>query len=150
MMRSNLLFNAFRGMEPSDAAGGDIQHLVNPLLMTIHVFFFPYYLSFTVDDTLRGAVPLAFRQTAYNIKWSQDILLAPPELPLVTHQGAIDIGLLYHMTNFWRFHIVLNEDSSIFNIFSRLPDDYKPRAPTRKLKNNKLSFKKNWVGAICE
>ncbi|KAL9010925.1 MAG: hypothetical protein Q9173_004188 [Seirophora scorigena] len=146
--KSNLLFDAFRWVKPHEAPGGDIGYLINPLLMTIHVFSFADYLIYSAADALTGLYPLGLRQTVYNIKWSQDVLLDMHELPLVNKNGAINMGLLYHATNFWRFHLVLNDDSSLFAIFMNLARDYQPYAPTRRLKDNTLFSRKRWKGAL--
>ncbi|KAL8973768.1 MAG: hypothetical protein Q9197_001982 [Variospora fuerteventurae] len=146
--KSNLLFDAFRLVKPHEAPGGDIEHLINPLLLTIHVVFFADYLICSAVDTLTGAYPLSLRQTVYNIKWSQDVLLDAPERPLVNKHGAINMGLLYHLTNFWRFHLVLNDDSSLHTIFINMAREYQPYAPTRRLKENTLFSRKRWAGAL--
>ncbi|KAI4141464.1 MAG: hypothetical protein LQ341_003513 [Variospora aurantia] len=146
--KSNLLFDAFRLVKPHEAPGGDIEHLINPLLLTIHVVFFADYLICSAVDTLTGAYPLSLRQTVYNIKWSQDVVLDAPERPLVNKHGAINMGLLYHLTNFWRFHLVLNDDSSLHTIFINMAREYQPYAPTRRLKENTLFSRKRWAGAL--
>ncbi|KAI4193195.1 MAG: hypothetical protein LQ348_002925 [Seirophora lacunosa] len=146
--KSNLLFDAFRWVKPHEAPGGDVGYLINPLLMTIHVFSFADYLIYSAADALTGLYPLGLRQTVYNIKWSQDVLLGTHEIPLVNKYGAVNMGLLYHATNFWRFHLVLNDDSSLFAVFTSLTRDYQPYSPTRRLKDNTLFSRKRWEGAL--
>lgn len=150
MMKSNLLFDAFRWVQSRDKAGGDIGRLVNPLLMTIHVACFSYGLAFTENDTLTGAYPLSLRQSVYHIKWSQDVVLASPDSPLVNKYGAVDMGLLYHLTNFWRFHLILNDDGAVFRLFNSLNWNYKPIIRGTMLEQNKVFFSRNWIGAMCE
>lgn len=152
MMKSNLLFDAFRWVREEDAALAlnDIGAIVNPLLMAIHVYFFSYYLKFTADDALAGAYPLAYRQTVYHIKWSQTVMLALPEAPLVNTAGVVDMAWLYHATNFWRFHMVLNDDSALFEVFATLKQQYKPVQPYRQVERNSIKSRQNWGGALCE
>ncbi|KAL8760771.1 MAG: hypothetical protein Q9184_003056 [Pyrenodesmia sp. 2 TL-2023] len=150
MMKSNLLYDAFRWVREEDAALAlnDIGAIINPLLMTIHVYFFSYYLKFTQDDALTGAYPLAYRQTVYHIKWSQTVVLAPPKSPIVNTAGMIDMAWLYHATNFWRFHMVLNDDSALFDIFTTLKLVLKPVQPVRQVQHNSIKSRQNWMGSI--
>ncbi|KAL8929837.1 MAG: hypothetical protein Q9208_000981 [Pyrenodesmia sp. 3 TL-2023] len=150
MMKSNLLYDAFRWVRKEDAALAlnDIGAIINPLLMAIHVYFFSYYVKFTQDDALTGAYPLAYRQTVYHIKWSQTVVLAPAKSPLVSTAGTIDMAWLYHATNFWRFHMVLNDDSALFDIFTTLKQVLKPVQPVRQVQHNSIKSRQNWMGSI--
>ncbi|KAL8942748.1 MAG: hypothetical protein Q9216_001496 [Gyalolechia sp. 2 TL-2023] len=144
MKQSNLLFDAFRWVH----AEGDIAPQVNPLLMTIQVFFFTWNLYHTADPYSTATYPAALRQSIYHIKWSQDAVLTTPEMPLVDGYGIINMGLLLHLTNFWRFHLTLNDEGKLWHIYSGLGTENWPIAGYDKLEQDRPVFVRNWKGAM--
>ncbi|KAL8839485.1 MAG: hypothetical protein Q9170_001708 [Blastenia crenularia] len=147
MKKSNLLFDAFRWVRPDDVTDGDLASHASPLLMTIRVFFFTWHLFFTGAENLTAAYPLSLRQNVYHIKWSQDIVLARGYLPLIDMHGNVDMGLLCHLTNFWRFHLTLSE-GPLWRIWSKVRLSGPPIAARRPLMHNRVLFHENWKGAM--
>lgn len=148
MKKSNFLFEAFRWVRAGDVPSKDIGHCVNPLLMTLRVLFFPWTLSFTVAKNSPDLYPLAYRRTAYRIKWSQDVVLAPAEKPLVDMYGGIDMGLMYHLANFWKFHLVINQECSLFWAWQAVEEAMVVQSGQRIWPPNTVRLDKDWKGAL--
>ncbi|KAL8938574.1 MAG: hypothetical protein Q9211_003141 [Gyalolechia sp. 1 TL-2023] len=144
MKKSNFLFDAFRWAH----ATRDIEYQVDPLLMTLQVFFFTWNLSRTVDDASTDAYPLSLRRSAYHIDWSQATVLAVPKFPLVDRHGRINMGLLYHLTNFWRFHLTLNDAGPLSYFWCELGPENQPLLWAPKLDQGDLGFCNHWKGAM--
>lgn len=146
MKKSNLLFDAFRFSCVKD----DTHDATSKLLGTIGVLFFSWNLRFSIAGNLSSAYPLSLRRTAYHVALSQDYLLGCQETPLVKPKGEIDLNLVSHLTNFWKFHLAICDEGHLKDMYSDLPLWMRIPAWTPDTVQNENELGHKWKGALCE
>lgn len=119
-------------------------------MVIVQTVFFGWTLYFASTDNLSAAYPMSLRRTAYNIEWAQDILMPTPISDLVLDCGEINVQILAALIEFWKFHLVINDQGSAYKIFSELPGDQWPSVFGSKLRQGEIKLGHKWKGAICK
>ncbi|KAL8727925.1 MAG: hypothetical protein Q9181_005526 [Wetmoreana brouardii] len=146
MRKSNLLYDAFRWSVQWTVGDGYLAQTTQ-LLGAIQVAFFSWNLHFSTTEDLTAAYPLSLRQTAYAVGWSIDSLLAPHKIPLVDHEGLINLTLLMHLTNFWKFHLTINDEGPLKDMYLDLSPWERIAAWDTKLTHNETRLGRSWKGS---
>ncbi len=138
MKKSNLLHDGFRWTRSK----------TNRLLQIIQVFFFGWNVYCATHD-LPGAFPSSLRLSAYAMDESEACALAPPSRDLVDAQGQIDFSELSHLTNFWKFHLAINDEGRLRDILLQLPSSQYPKTCLERSMWGKRQLGMRWKGALC-
>ncbi|KAL8799368.1 MAG: hypothetical protein Q9182_005940 [Xanthomendoza sp. 2 TL-2023] len=145
MKRSNLLHDAFRHTRFGD-------HPTDRLLQVIQVFFFSWTIRCSSRENLKDAFNEDLRRTPYSLEKSECVALADPRKKLVDAKGQINFTDLSHLTNFWKFHMALNEDGELYHILSQMPAEQYPMlfsgASAKHSPDPRLA--KKWQGALFD
>ncbi|KAL8675728.1 MAG: hypothetical protein Q9186_007650 [Xanthomendoza sp. 1 TL-2023] len=142
MKKSNLLHDAFRWTRFGE-------HPTDRLLEVIQVFFFGWNV-WCCRYKLNAAYPESLRRTAYSMEKSERHALADPRTKLVDAKGQINFKHLSHLTNFWKFHMAINDDGDLYHILSPMPAEQTPMSFSGALikRSPHSRFGNKWQGAL--
>ncbi|KAL8700970.1 MAG: hypothetical protein Q9201_005162 [Fulgogasparrea decipioides] len=149
MKKSNLLYDAFRWSAQGAADESYLARTTN-FLRIVQVAFFSWNLHFSTTEDLTAAYPLSLRQTAYAMAYSIPLLLGRHETLLVDHEGLINLQWLMHLTNFWKFHLAINDEGPLKDMYLDLPVWERIAAWDTKLTHNETKLGRNWKGSWCK
>ncbi|KAL8818912.1 MAG: hypothetical protein Q9223_002552 [Gallowayella weberi] len=144
MKKSNLLHDGFRWTRFGE-------HPTDRLLQVIQVFFFGWNI-WCSRYKLTAAYPESLRRTAYSIENSERIALADPRKKLVDAKGQINFTDLSHLTNFWKFHMTMNDDGPLHRILNQMPAEQNPMSFSGALMKHSPHprLAKKWQGALFD
>lgn len=142
MKKSNLLHDAFRWIRPKKVP-------INRLLEIVQVFFFGWNVYCATHDLL-GAYPFSLRLTAYSTDESEAFVLAPSRKNLIDAKGLIDFSAVSHLTNFWKYHMAINDERDMHNVLLQLPSSQYPKTFLEQSMRKKRRLGMSWKGALCE
>ncbi|KAK4697460.1 hypothetical protein P7C71_g612, partial [Lecanoromycetidae sp. Uapishka_2] len=90
----------------------------NPALKTLQIVLFHLQLDRSLDVGMLG---FPFSQSA--------VYAHPQQNPLFLNHGLdVNIDLLMHTANFFKYHMTQATENTLYTIFNELEDDQKPRA----------------------
>ncbi|KAL8719370.1 MAG: hypothetical protein Q9225_003627 [Loekoesia sp. 1 TL-2023] len=148
MKKSNLLHDGVHwSSSVSSPDRGFLYGRMNEMVI-VQTLFFGWTLYFATTDNLSAAYPMSLRLTAYNIEWAQNILTSPPKAKLVLDCGEINVKILAALTEFWKFHLVINNEGALHQIFLELPGDEWPNAFRSRLRQGEIRLGHKWKGAL--
>lgn len=131
--KSNLLHNVFDPRcEMVESS------LLEPsLLQTIRLLFTHWSLEFPLDCPTFGFPDS--QRAAYS---------HPDEDPLFgRYKLSVNVDLLLHIANFFKYHIATKEEATLFHPFNDLPDDDKPRAWKGQIQDGLREIGRSWLGS---
>lgn len=114
----------------------------NPLLQTIQVMLAPRYLTIC---------PL-MATWAFDFETSQRWMYGnSQQAPYFIGCNSLDVnmGLVLHAVNFWKYHLVREWEGTLFASFEDLEADEKPRYWTEQLKPGVQKLGRHWKGSYA-
>lgn len=113
---------------------------INPLLQTLQLILTHLELSI---PSARANPPLGFA-------YSQFAVYSHPEVfPMFNAAGTwrISMNLLLHIANFFKHHLTLKGESTLYELFSQLEPHEKPKAwNTRLVQGGVQKLGRHWKG----
>ena len=150
MKKSNLLYDGGRWSSSVRSQDRRFPYGSINQMVIVQTVFFGWTLYFAKMENLSAAYPMSLRRIAYNIEWAQMTLMSRPKAKLILEKGEINVKILSALTRFWKFHLVINDDGSLYRIFSKLPEDEWPNAFQTKLHQGEIRLGRKWKGALCK
>lgn len=127
--RSNLLQNVFSLLADQDS--------VHPLLQAIQLLFANWSIEFSLDCPTYG-----FPNSQQAVYSHRD------EVPMFTeHMHIVNIALLLHIANFFKYHLTCEGEATLFNPFKGLTGEEKPRALCKPIQHGLSRIGQLWKGS---
>jgi len=126
---------------PERGRNMDIHCLPKPLLHTIWVMLAPAMLNLKNQHLQTYSFPI-----------SQSVVYGKAEdHPIFGGCNSLDVnmGWALHHLNFWKYHMVRQEEHTLFDAFSNLAEDEIPRFWNQQLKTGGSKLGKYWKGSYA-
>lgn len=111
---------------------------VHGLLQVVQLLFFPWSLD------------LAMNYPTISFPASQQIVYSHPEKnPLFRdkHKTRVNLNVLLHITNFFKYHMTQQQEATLFVPFQDLEENEKPKIWQSKLEQGIRKLAKSWKGS---
>lgn len=114
---------------------------VHELLQIIQLLFFPWSLD------------IAMNYPTINFPASQQIVYSHPQkTPLFRdkHKTRVNINVLLHIANFFKYHMTQQQEATLFVPFQDLEENEKPKVWCNQLGQGLQKLGKSWKGSYCK
>lgn len=110
---------------------------VATLLQALQVLFAHWSLEFSLDNPTWGFAT------------SQKVVYSHPNTWLMfgDYMLSVNIELLLHISNFFKYHITSQQEGTLYYLFQELSDDQKPRTWEGPLRNGVRQIGASWKGS---
>jgi len=95
---------------------------------------------------------LDYMQGHFSFPVSQSIVYgSAEEIPIFTGCNGLDVNMewLLHQVNFWKYHMLREEECSLFKPYTDLEDDERPRFWSEQLTQGYNQLGKHWKGSYA-
>ncbi|MCJ1223689.1 hypothetical protein MMC12_000332 [Toensbergia leucococca] len=112
--------------------------ITDPLMETIQLLFTHWTLE------------LPSCRRTYGFPTSQQVVYSHPNtcpMFLDSHMRKVNIEYLLHVANFFKYHLTLPEEATLYHLFQELEDDEKPRGWQGRLEQGPKKLGSHWKGS---
>lgn len=141
----DILRVVFRPLPKSVSHGSRTKNFcdkVSPLVKMIQILLAPELLSFN------GSLI----EHHYDFPTTQTVAYETAEKqPFFSGVNGLDVNMdcVLHQINFWKYHMVREAECTLFNAFSSLEADERPRYWSKQLQQGARSLGKHWKGSYA-